>query len=436
MWELIKERLKNYIPEESFKEWFEQTKEIGSSNGVIKIAVSDNEVADFIKEYYWDFIQRAMKEAGFDKSIEFIASSSSISQVDNERESLPEGREKYKSLTKPSLNGDYTFENFVVGPSNELAFATCKAVAETPGVLYNPLYIYGDTGLGKTHLLHAVAHRFCELYPDKNILLISAERFFYDYVSAVKSNNFIPFREKYREVDILLVDDIQYLANKGGTKEEFFSTFNELFDKKKQIVISSDSLPNDIYQFQERLVSRFKWGIVADIQPPELETRIAILTKKAKIFNFEIDDEAIYFIATKLKKNVRELEGALKKCGLIAKLKNSMITVEIAKDALKDVIDESDVITPEKILKFVADYYKVPVGKLKEKNNSRNIVLPRQISMYLCKQLTNLSFPEVGKVFGNKHHTTVMYACRQVESKISSDPKFKRLIESFIQSLQ
>ena len=340
-----------------------------------------------------------------------------------------------KNLTKLTLNPDYIFENFVVGPSNELAYATCKAVAESPGVLYNPLYIYGDTGLGKTHLLHAVAHRFCDLFPEKRILLISAERFFFDYVSALKTNNFIPFREKYREVDILLVDDIQYLANKGGTKEEFFSTFNELFDKKKQIVISSDSLPNDIYQFQERLVSRFKWGIVADIQPPELETRIAILTKKAKIFKFDIRDDAIYFIATKLRKNVRELEGALKKCGLIAELKKSPITVEVAKEALRDVIAEGDIVSPEKIMKFVADYYKIPVSKLKEKNNSRNIVLPRQVSMYLCKQLTNLSFPEIGKAFGNKHHTTVMYACNQVEDKMSSDPRFKRLIESFIQSL-
>lgn len=434
MWELIKEKLKTYIPEESFKEWFEQTTEVGSSNGVIKVAVADSEVADFIKEYYWDFIEKAMADAGISKPIEFVTSES-VSVIESKK-AADYNRNKSKKLTQLALNADYTFDNFVVGPSNELAFATCKAVAESPGVLYNPLYIYGDTGLGKTHLLHAVAHRFCELYPDKNILLISAERFFYDYVSAVKSNNFIPFREKYREVDILLVDDIQYLANKGGTKEEFFSTFNELFDKKKQIVISSDSLPNDIYQFQERLVSRFKWGIVADIQPPELETRIAILTKKAKVFNFEIDDEAVYFIATKLRKNVRELEGALKKCGLIAKLKKSEITVDIAKDALKDVIDDNDVITPDRIMKFVADYYKIPSGKLKEKNNSRNVVLPRQISMYLCKQLTNLSFPEIGKVFGNKHHTTVMYACNQVEKKMASDPKFKRLIESFMQSLR
>ncbi|BBB31657.1 chromosomal replication initiator protein [Thermotomaculum hydrothermale] len=435
MWELIKDKLKTYIPEESFKEWFEHTKEVDSSNGVIKVVVPDSEVADFIKEFYWDFIQKAMLETGVNKPIEFIPSNSALNGDSLKQQHGIKTPNVSNNLTKLSLNSDYTFENFVVGPSNELAFATCKAVAESPGTVYNPLYIYGGTGLGKTHLLHAVAHRFCELYPEKKILLISAERFFYDYVSAVKSNKFLPFREKYREVDILLVDDIQYLANKGGTKEEFFSTFNELFDNKKQIVISSDSLPNDIYQFQERLVSRFKWGIVADIQPPELETRIAILTKKAKIFNFEIDDEAIYFIATKLRKNVRELEGALKKCGLIARLKNSKITVEIAKNALKDVIDDNDVITPDRIMKFVADYYKIPAGKLKEKNNSRNIVLPRQIAMYLCKQLTNLSFPEIGKAFGNKHHTTVMYACNQVENKMASDPKFKRLVESFIQSL-
>ena len=433
MWETIKEKLRAYIPEESFKEWFESTKEVESSNGEIKILVSDKEVADFIKEYYWGFIEKALADAKITRSLKFITP-----EMLSEEEKKKTDREKddvNKNLTKLSLNPDYTFENFVVGPSNELAFATCKAVAESPGVLYNPLYIYGDTGLGKTHLLHAVAHRFCDLFPEKRILLISAERFFFDYVSALKTNNFIPFREKYREVDILLVDDVQYLANKGGTKEEFFSTFNELFDKKKQIVISSDSLPNDIYQFQERLVSRFKWGIVADIQPPELETRIAILTKKAKIFNFDIRDDAIYFIATKLRKNVRELEGALKKCGLIAELKKSPITVEVAKEALRDVIAEGDIVSPEKIMKFVADYYKVPVSKLKEKNNSRSVVLPRQISMYLCKQLTNLSFPEIGKAFGNKHHTTVMYACNQVEEKMSADPRFKRLIESFIQSL-
>ena len=429
MWEKIKENLKTLIPKESFNEWFEDLKEIESSNGSIKLGVESKEVADFISEYYCDYIDKAKEMAGVEIPVKFVPLSFAVKDVKN-------AEEKENYYHKPALNSDYTFDSFVVGPSNEIAFATCKAVAETPGVLYNPLYIYGDTGLGKTHLLHAVAHKFSELYPEKRLLLVSAEKFFHDFVSSVKTKNFTPFRRKYREVDILLVDDIQYLANKGGTMEEFFSTFNELFDRKKQIVISSDSLPGDIYQFQDRLVSRFEWGIIADIQPPELETRVAILGLKAEQYGIDIDKEAIYFIAQRLKKNVRELEGALKKCSLMAKLRKKPVTVDLVKEALKDLIDDSGIISPDRIMKFVADYYKVPVAKLKEKNNSRAVVLPRQIAMYLCKQLTNLSYPEIGKAFGNKHHTTVMYACSQVESKMASDPRFKRLVESFIQSFK
>ncbi len=434
MWEELKGRLKRFIPEESFKEWFESTEEIESSNGRLLVGVPSEEVADFIKDYYWDYIVKVMKEMGVEEEIDFVCKK----QIPDLKEEIARNDMDLikKRIEELNLNPDYTFDNFVVGPSNELAFATCKAVAEEPGVNYNPLYIYGDTGLGKTHLLHAVAHRFCEIYPDKKILLVSAERFFHDYVSAVRSNNFPSFRERYRELDVLLVDDIQFLAHKEGTREEFFNTFNDLFDRRKQIVISSDSLPGDIYQFQDRLVSRFKWGIIADIQPPDLETRIAILFKKAKVFNLKIEEDAVFFIAKKLRKNVRELEGALKKCGIYANLKKSPITVEIAKESLKDILEDEELITPEKIMKLVADYYRVPVSRLKDKNNSRSIVVPRQVAMYLCKQLTNMSYPEIGRAFGNKHHTTVMYACSKVEEKIASDPRFRRLVDSFTQSLR
>ncbi len=435
MWNLIKEKLKLYIPEESFKEWVENTSQIEESDKEIIVSVQNEQMAEFIKEYYGEFIDEIRSALGITKEVKFVWGNGKSAEI---TQSGGNGKSASPFSAKADfvLNPDYTFETFVVGPSNELAHATCLAVAETPGVLYNPLYIYGDTGLGKTHLLHAVAHRFCELYPDKNILLVSAEKFFYDYIAAVRTNDFQAFRTKYRSVDVLLVDDIQFLAKKDGTREEFFNTFNDLFDRKKQIVISSDSLPKDIYKFQERLVSRFSWGIVADIQPPELETRVAILMKKAEQYKVDIEEEAIFFIARKVRKNVRELEGALKKLSLFSKIKKAPVSVKMAKEVLKDIIDDEDVITPKRIMDFVADYYSVPVLKLKEKNNSKNIVLPRQVAMYLCKQLTNLSYPEIGKEFGNKHHTTVMYACEKIEKKIASDPRFKRLIDSFIQSLR
>ena len=310
-----------------------------------------------------------------------------------------------------------------------MAHAAALVVSEEPGTIYNPLFFYGGVGLGKTHLMHAIGHQYLSINPDKNVKYVSSETFANDFISSIQNRTQEEFREKYRTVDLLLVDDIQFFADKEGTQEEFFHTFNALYDDRKQIVLTSDRLPNEIPKMQERLVSRFAWGLSVDITPPDLETRIAILRKKADAERLEIPNDTLSYIAGQIDSNIRELEGALVRVQAYATMQNLEITTSLAADALKSMIKDSDKeLSIEQIQEDVADYYQITVDDLKGKRRVKTIVIPRQIAMYLARELTDASFPKIGAEFGGKDHTTVLHAHEKITKLMNEDPKMKREI--------
>jgi chromosomal replication initiator protein len=336
-----------------------------------------------------------------------------------------------------SLNPKYTFEKFVVGSSNQFAHAASLAAAETPGKTYNPLFIYGGVGLGKTHLMHAIGHSIKERNRHLRVSYITSEKFMNELINAIRYDKTQSFREKYRSIDVLLMDDVQFMAGKERTQEEFFHTFNALHNDQKQIVITSDCPPRDIPTLQERLHSRFEWGLIADIEPPDLETKVAILKRKADLDGIHLPDEIAIFIATKIRSNVRELEGSLVRLVAISSLRGVPISKMLAQDALKNIIDSErpEGLTMERIARIVASHYKLTVEEMKSKNNSRAVAVPRQVAMYLCKRLTNHSYPEIGREFGGKHHTTVMHSYDKIETLVKRDSVFHNTISGLIDSL-
>jgi chromosomal replication initiator protein len=335
------------------------------------------------------------------------------------------------------LNAKYSFETFVVGSCNQFAHAASQAVAEQPAKTYNPLYIYGGVGLGKTHLMHAIGHSIKSRNRHLRLTYISSEKFMNELINAIRYDKTLNFREKYRSIDILLMDDIQFLAGKERTQEEFFHTFNALYDAQKQIVISSDCPPREIPTLEERLHSRFEWGLIADIQPPDLETKVAILKRKAEIEKIDLPDNVALFIASKIKSNIRELEGSLVRLVAYASLKGRELDVDLAQEVLKNIIEEDDrQVTIEVIQRTVADHYGLRVSDLKSKNNSRSVAVPRQVAMYLCKHMTKSSLPEIGREFGGKHHTTVIHSVNKITDLYETDPDFHRLINSLNATLK
>jgi chromosomal replication initiator protein len=336
------------------------------------------------------------------------------------------------------LNDRYTFNSFVVGPSNQLAHAAARAVAELPAGKYNPLFIYGGVGLGKTHLLCAIGHEVRRREGSPRIAYLSSERFMNEYINFLRSNRIEEFRTKFREeCDILLMDDIQFIAGKDRTQDEFFHTFNTLYDSHRQIVVTSDKYPHQIPDLEERLRTRFQWGLIADIQQPELETRVAILKKKAEVEKIGLPDDVALYLATNIKSNVRELEGSLIRLAAFASLSNSDITVEFAKESLKQFLSQSTAsLTIETIQKEVAAYHNVKVSDLKGAKRHKNIARPRQIAMYLCRKLTGSSFPEIGQRFGGKDHSTVISACRKIEELIDRDLQLRTIVETLERQLQ
>ncbi len=331
----------------------------------------------------------------------------------------------------------YSFDTFIVGPSNQFAHAACRAVAEAPSRSYNPLFIYGGVGLGKTHLMHAIGHYVLSHLKNLKLTYISSERFMNEMINAVRYDRILDFRERYRSVDVLLVDDIQFIAGKEGTQNEFFHTFNALYDSQKQIVISSDCPPHEIPSLEERLRSRFEWGLIADIQAPDLETKVAILKKKAEAEGIPLPDNVAIYIAGKIKSNIRELEGSLIRLIAYASLTGREISLPLTQDVLRNVLQHDErAVTIEIIQKFVADYYQLKVAELKSRNNSKSIAMPRQIAMYLCKSLTNASLPEIGKSFGGKHHSTVIHSIRKIEDLRQREGDFNNLINSFLESFR
>jgi len=339
---------------------------------------------------------------------------------------------------EPSLSSKYTYESFVVGSCNQFAHAASMAVAEAPGRTYNPLYLYGGVGLGKTHLMHACGHAIKSRNHHLTVCYISSEKFMNDLINAIRYDKTQMFREKYRSVDVLLIDDVQFIAGKERTQEEFFHTFNALYDQQKQIVISSDCPPREIPTLEERLHSRFEWGLIADLEPPDLETKIAILKRKGDLIGVSIPDDVAMFIASRVKSNVRELEGSLVRLIAISSLRGEPISKSLAQDAIRNIAkeEESGVVTIMQIQKLVATTYKLTVDELLSKNNARHISHPRQVAMYLCKHLTRHSYPEIGRAFGGKHHTTVIHSVEKIESLVGTDETLQRLISELSESLQ
>jgi chromosomal replication initiator protein len=369
-------------------------------------------------------------------SFENTTSIPAVSHVSNERQT--EAMIDNVSHYEPGLSSRYTYDSFVVGSCNQFAHAASMAVAEAPGRTYNPLYLYGGVGLGKTHLMHACGHAIKARNNHLKLCYISSEKFMNDLINAIRYDKTQSFREKYRSVDVLLIDDVQFMAGKERTQEEFFHTFNALYDQQKQIVISSDCPPREIPTLEERLHSRFEWGLIADIEPPDLETKVAILKRKADLMNVSIPDDVAMFIAGRVKSNVRELEGSLVRLIAIASLRGEPITKTLAQNAIRNLAkeEEAGVVTLQQIQKLVASTYKLSVDELLSKNNARHISHPRQVAMYLCKNLTKHSYPEIGRAFGGKHHTTVIHSVEKIESLVGSDETLQRLITELSESLQ
>jgi len=440
LWEQILARVETKVNRHSFYTWFKPTTFITSDARQISVRVPNPLFKDWLTKHYSGLIAEAMAEvqtASLD--VNFVADAQGEGhQVAIAADEVPPAETEALLVVEPGsagLNPRYTFDTFIVGSSNQFAHAACRAVAEAPSRSYNPLFIYGGVGLGKTHLMHAVGQYV--LRHDRNLKLtyISSERFMNEMINAVRYDRVIDFRERYRSVDVLLVDDIQFLAGKEGTQTEFFHTFNALYDSQKQIVLSSDCPPHEIPALEERLRSRFEWGLIADIQSPDLETKIAILKKKAEAEAVPLPDNVSIYIASKIKSNIRELEGSLIRLIAYASLTGQELSLALAQEVLKNIIDHDEkAVTIEIIQKHVADYYNLKLVDLKSRNNSKSVAKPRQIAMFLCKSLTNASLPEIGRSFGGKHHSTVIHSIRKVNELRKKDGDFNTLIGNFLEA--
>ena len=438
VWDEVLSRAETKINRHSFYTWFKPTVFVGETDNEITVRVPNGLFRDWLTTHYAGVISEAVSDIGRDGiQIAFVAAGDAASVERPPVVPPPEAAADAPPAAPPAgLNPRYVFDTFVVGSSNQFAHAASLAVAEAPSRSYNPLFLYGGAGLGKTHLMHAIGQYLLKQTPNTKLTYISSERFMNEMINAVRYDKILTFRERYRTIDILLVDDIQFLAGKVGTQTEFFHTFNSLYDAQKQIVLSSDCLPAEIPSLEERLRSRFQWGLIADIQPPDLETKVAILKKKAGAEGVPLPDDVSLYIAGKIRSNVRELEGSLIRLIAYASLTGTEISLSLAQEVLRDLLDHDDqTVTIETVQRFVANYYKLKIADLKSRNNSKSVTLPRQIAMYLVKSLTNHSLPQIGKSFGGKHHSTVIHSIKKIDERCKRDSEFRTLVNSFLQSL-
>ncbi len=440
VWDQILARIESKVNRHSFFTWFKPTGFLDDDGTTVRVKVPNELFRDWLTKHYAGVIAEAV--ADLDRKgtvVSFVTEGASVSEP-TPAETAPEPTPAPQLPTERAgaiarLNQRYTFAKFVVGPSNQFAHAAARAVAEAPSRSYNPLFIYGGVGLGKTHLMHAIGQYLDTHSPQLELTYISSERFMNEMINAVRYDRVLEFRERYRSMDILLVDDIQFLAGKEGTQTEFFHTFNSLYDAQKQIVISSDCPPHEIPQLEERLRSRFEWGLIADIQPPDLETKVAILKKKAEAETIPLPDNVALYIAGKIKSNIRELEGSLIRLIAYASLTGRQISLPLAQDVLRNILDRGDAkVTIDVIQKSVATRYSLKVSDLKSRNNAKSVAEPRQIAMYLCKSLTSASLPQIGKSFGGKHHSTVIHSIRKIEARRKQDASFNSTIETLLKS--
>jgi chromosomal replication initiator protein len=446
IWDQVLTRIETKVNRHVFYTWFKPSSLLHDQGGTIRVSVPTQSFTNWISKHYSGMLADSLAEVGRPGARVDLVPAGEVHDrapaAAADAEARPGDSPGNGAPAEPSggstgLIPRYTFDTFIVGPSNQFAHAACRAVAEAPSRSYNPLFIYGGVGLGKTHLMHAIGQYVLQHDPGLRLTYISSERFMNEMINALRYERILDFRERYRSVDVLLVDDIQFVSGKEGTQTEFFHTFNALYDAQKQIVLSSDHPPHEIPNLEERLRSRFEWGLIADIQPPDIETRIAILKRKAEAEAVPLPDNVAMYIANRIRSNIRELEGSLIRLIAYASLTGREISLELTQEVLRNVIDQDPrALTIETIQKFVSEYYQLKVGDLKSRNNSKSVAMPRQVAMYLCKTLTHASLPEIGRSFGNKHHTTVIHSVRKVEQLRRDNQEFNNLMSSFLETIR
>src|SRR5437764_9959445 len=431
-WQQVLDIVEKKINQQSYNTWFKPTELLKHDDKALYVRVPNAFFQDWLNDHI-DVVLEAARLAGIgDINVVYITEKAHTDSAP----SPSQGRLDFESIDN-TLNPKYTFDSFVVGSSNQFAHAAALAVAERPSKAYNPLFLYGGVGLGKTHLMHAIGQMIKLNNKQLRLTYISTEKFTNEVINAIRYDKMLSFKERYRNNDVLLIDDIQFIAGKERTQEEFFHTFNALYDMQKQIIISADCPPREIPTLEERLHSRFEWGLIADIQPPDLETKIAILKKKAARQDIALPDTVALYIASKIKSNIRELEGALVRLIAFCSLKQSEITLQMAQETLHDILGPGDrAVTIEMIQKTIADHFKMRVQDLKSKNNSKSVAMPRQICMYLCKKVTGASLPRIGIEFGDKHHTTVLHSVNKIENLVHQDRELAKQIQVFIESFK
>lgn len=437
LWSFIRDKFQESLAKISFDAWIEKASLVNIDQNSVTIKVQSNLHKDYWEknltnktvEILYEYYGREITPKFITEDEQYEQSNVKVAQEDKLTPAPA-----FKSST---LNDKYTFDTFVIGKGNQMAHAAALVVSEEPGTIYNPLFFYGGVGLGKTHLMHAIGHQFLQLNPGANVKYVTSENFANDFINSIQDRTQEKFRQEYRNVDLLLVDDIQFFADKEGTQEEFFHTFNELYDKRKQIVLTSDRLPNEIPKLQERLVSRFAWGLSVDITPPDLETRIAILRKKADAERLEIPDDTLSYIAGQIDSNIRELEGALVRVQAFSAIQQNDITTSLAADALRSMIkvEKKQNLSISTIQQKVCKHFGITLAEMKGKKRNKHIVVPRQIAMYLSREFTSSSLPKIGKEFGGKDHTTVIHAHEKIQKLIKEDIDLKNDIDQLEKQL-
>ena len=443
-WEKIKDsvRIEHAISDIAYNTWIVPLKihNVEDKTVFIELPKELNQAVGFLSNRYLLPFKVAISEEMHEEyNVKFITEQDiKVTKKDNKEDNLL----KEASYEKANLNPKYTFESFVVGSNNRFAHSACVAAADAPGEVYNPLFLYGGVGLGKTHLMHSIAHYIIDNNPSANVLYVTSEQFTNEVIEAIRIGNNSPaamkkFRDKYRNIDVLLIDDIQFIIGKESTQEEFFHTFNQLHEQKKQIVISSDKPPKDMDILEERYKSRFGWGLIADIQTPDFETRTAILQKKMELEGYNINDDVIKYIAENVKSNIRELEGALNKLIALSNLEKKKIDIELAKDALKDIISPNvpEKITPDYIIRVVCDHYNVTQADLASSKRNKELVLPRHMVMYLCRILTDSTYKAIAALLGNRDHSTIMHGENSIKDLINKDESIKKSVEVIINKI-
>jgi len=441
VWNAMLESIQERVTRPSFETWLRHTKPLGAEGSTIVVGVPNQFARDWVESRWAPLIRETLQSMlGQQVQLKFVippGMQHAATTSDTPDQVTPPPRLSPVAASGP-LNPKYTFETFVVGNSNRFAHAACLAVAEAPAKAYNPLFIYGGVGLGKTHLMQAVAHFVLEHSPHMKVVYVSSETFTNELISSIRDGRTADFRNRYRRVDVLLVDDIQFVAGKESTQEEFFHTFDALHAANKQIVISSDRPPKEIATLEDRLRSRFEWGLISDIQPPDLETRVAILRKKASLEGLRVPDDVLLYIATHIETNIRELEGALIRLVAYSSLTRQSITLDLATEVLKDILPalKPEPVTIRLIQEVVCQHYELPISEMTSKKRTRAVVLPRQVAMYLCRELTDASLPKIGEEFGGRDHTTVLHAYEKISQEAARDPGLRKTLEQLKEKIK